>query len=62
MQIEHFDPAERALQKAHSRQQDELDIASGQASIAEVQARNGFIPGDIARAAKIISWGPGDDL
>lgn len=57
MKIKEFDSQERARQKAESRQADENDIAEGKADRDDVQKRNAFIPGDIARRAKIIDWG-----
>ncbi len=51
-----FDPKERAAKKQASRDQDERDLASGKISREEMQKRNGFIPGDIARSAKILKW------
>jgi hypothetical protein len=53
-----YDWRKRARLKALSREGDEREIRDGRSSPEEVQARNGFIPGHIARQAKIIEWRP----
>lgn len=57
MKDNEYDWQKRARQKAESRQADERDISEGRASRDEVRVRNAFIPGHVARNAKIIDWG-----
>ena len=57
MEIEQYDWRERARQKAGSRLADERDIAEGRSSPDDVRVRNGFIPAEVARSAKITDWG-----
>jgi hypothetical protein len=56
MEEQFFDPAERAREKQAARQQDSDDLISGRVSAQELQRRNGFIPGHVARSAEILEW------
>ncbi len=51
-----YDPAERARAKQAARQRDEEDLAAGRVDAAELQRRNAFIPGEMARNAVILKW------
>ena len=51
-----FDPSKRALDKQASRDRDDRELADGSADARSLQRMNGFIPGDVARAAVIREW------
>lgn len=56
MEDQFFDPAERAREKQLSRERDAEDLASGRISAQELQRRNRFVPGHVARDARILEW------
>lgn len=43
LQVNHFDPHERQLEKDRARQRDERDLREGRVSREELAARNGFL-------------------
>jgi hypothetical protein len=51
-----FDPAKRAAAKQAARDRDDTDLREGRVSREHLQHRNGFIPGDVARSARILDW------
>lgn len=51
-----FDPSKRARDKQASRDRDDRALANGQADPRSLQRQNGFIPGEVARAAVIREW------
>jgi hypothetical protein len=42
MEIGHFNPVQRRLEKQRDREQDDLDLRDGRVSRAELARRNGF--------------------
>lgn len=51
-----FDPSQRARDKQASRDRDDRELADGSADARSLQRKNGFIPGEVARAAVIREW------
>lgn len=51
-----FSQSDRAKAKQAARDLDERDLAAGRIDAASLQERNGFIPSDIARRAKVRQW------
>ncbi|WP_198302001.1 hypothetical protein [Croceicoccus marinus] len=51
-----FSQSDRAKAKQAARDLDERDLAAGRIDAASLQERNGFIPRDIARRAKVRQW------
>ena len=50
-----YDPAERAAEKARSREQDELDLASGAKTHEQLRRENG----QFAFRNAVVLWDPG---
>ena len=48
-----FDPSRRARDKQASRDRDDRELADGHIDARSLQRQNGFLPGEMARAAVI---------
>ncbi|OAN83924.1 hypothetical protein A8B77_06880 [Erythrobacter sp. EhN03] len=51
-----FSQSERAAKKQAARDLDERDLTAGCIDAASLQERNGFIPRDMAKRARIRQW------
>ncbi|AOL24786.1 hypothetical protein Ga0102493_11656 [Erythrobacter litoralis] len=51
-----FSQSDRAREKQAARDLDERDLVAGRIDVASLQERNGFIPRNLARRARVRQW------
>lgn len=51
-----YDPRDRDQEKQRSREKDELALARGIVSAADLRRINSFIPPDVARLSNVVAW------